>query len=112
MWTFTAYIIWKLCQAQGVDKIHYSELIHFIFDILWKRHKIVLNDSSKELEREIEYLKEIGAVDFNGYEIRIKDKLKGIVQIVEQSALKDQLTLYREYLDKINQAVLQGNLQQ
>jgi len=107
MWTFTAYIIWKLCKAKGVDKIHYSELIHFIFDILWKRHKIVLNDSSKELEREVEYLKEIGAVDYDGYEIRIKDKLKTIAQIVEQSALKDQLTLYKEYLDTINQAVLQ-----
>jgi len=105
MWTFTSYILWKLHKAKGTDRIPFSELSHFIFDILWKKYKIVLNDSSKELEREVEYLNEIGAVEYDGYEIYIKDGLEKVARIVEQSALKDQLTLYQEYLDKINHAI-------
>ena len=72
MWTFTAYIIWRLSQAKRSDRIYVSELVHFIFDILWRKYKVVLNTNSEELEREIEFLDEIGAVDFNDYEIRIK----------------------------------------
>ena len=105
MWTFTAYILWKLSKAKGSNRIEFPELTHFIFDVLWKEYKIVLNDSSKELEREIEYLKELGAVNYDGYEIEVKEKLGEIAQIVEQSSLKDQLTLYREYLSRINQAI-------
>lgn len=105
VWTFTAYIIWRLSQAKRSDRIYVSELVHFIFDILWRRYKVVLNTNSEELEREIEFLDEIGAVDFNDYEIRIKEGLREVAKIVERSALRDQLTLYRKYVETIDQAV-------
>ena len=107
MWTFTAYILWKLSRAKGSNKIRFSELVHFMFDILWKRYKMALNDSSKELEREVKYLEELGAVKFNeSKEIIINEnELKRIAQVVEHSSLKDQLVLYEEYLNRIKQAI-------
>ena len=106
MWTFTAYILFKLCESRGRGTLAFSELHTFMFDVLWKKYKIVLNDSSVELKKEVEYLSELGAVEFNGHTIKInKGRLKEIALIVEHSQLRDQLLLYREYLSRINQAI-------
>ena len=106
MWTFTAYILFKLCESRGRGTLAFSELHTFMFDVLWKKYKIVLNDSSVELKKEVEYLSELGAVEFDGHTIKInKGRLKEIALIVEHSQLRDQLLLYREYLSRINQAI-------
>ena len=106
MWTFTAYILFKLCESRGRGTLAFSELHTFMFDVLWKKYKIVLNDSSVELKKEVEYLSELGAVEFDGHTIKInKDRLKKIAMVVEHSQLRDQLLLYREYLSRINQAI-------
>ncbi len=106
MWTFTAYILFRLCEAKGRDAVSFSELHTFMFNVLWRKYKIVLNDSSVELRKEVEFLSELGAVEFDGHTIRInRGRLKEVAMIVERSQLRDQLLLYREYLSRIEQAV-------
>jgi len=105
MWTFTAYIIYKLAKQLNSKTICFSDLTHSIFDILWKKYGVVLNNSTEELEREVEYLKEIGAIDFDGDIITIKEKLKEIAKSVEKSCPRDTITLYNIYLSKIDEAI-------
>ena len=116
MWTFTAYIVHRLCVQAKSKTIRFSDLVRFVFDILWKKYGVVLNSSTEELEREVEYLRGIGAVDYDGNTITAKEKLGEIVRAVEKSCLRDMTTLYNVYLTKINEALeyhadkLRGNI--
>ena len=110
MWTFTSYILWKLHEEafkarRKEQYITLDELSDFIFNTLWRKYHLVLNDSTAELEREIQYLAKLGAVEYDGGRIKVKEKLAEIARAVEASSLNDQLTLYPEYLRRINQAI-------
>jgi len=105
MWTFTGYIIYKLCKARNTDRLKFSALYDFMFKVLWRKYKIALVESGEELKREVEFLAEINALEFDGREIKIKEKLKNVANTVEHSKLREELLLYREYLSRINEAI-------
>ena len=109
MWTFTSYILWRLHEdvlaPSGREYITLDELGDFIFSTLWKKYRLVLNDSTAELEREVLYLAKLGAVEYDRGRIRVREKLGEIARAVEESSLNDTLTLYPEYLRRIDLAV-------
>ena len=109
MWSFTSYIIWKLHEevfkARRRQYISLDELSDFIFNTLWRKYHLVLNDSTAELEREVLYLAKLGAVEYDRGRIKVKEKLSKIARAIMASSMNDQLTLYPEYLKKIDLAV-------
>jgi len=109
VWTFTSYILWKLHEEvlKPMERgyVTLDELSDFIFNTLWKKYHLVLNDSTAELEREVQYLAKLGAVEYDRGRIKVRKKLSEIAKAVEESSLNDQLTLYPEYLRRIDQAI-------
>jgi len=110
VWTFTSYIIWRLYEevikGTGREYVTIDELADFVFNTLWKKYRLVLNDSTAELEREIRYLAKLGAVEYDrGGRIKVREKLGEIARAVARSSLNDRLTLYPEYLRRIDQAI-------
>lgn len=120
MWTFTAYIIARLItdgnNLNDLEKvknrrISFSTLRYFMFDKLWMKYRLALNDSRAELQSELEYLQDLGIIkiyETDGdliIEIVNPQLLKDIVYKVEKSPMKSKIRLYNEYLDRINEAI-------
>jgi hypothetical protein len=74
MWIFTAYILSKLMGTR--ETITFKEFADFMFNNLWQKHEIVFNDDTWDLYYDLKYLKEVGILDLNECEIRVKDKEK------------------------------------
>jgi len=95
----------EVIKDTGKEHVTIDELADFIFNTLWKKYRLVLNDSTAELEREIRYLAKLGAVEYDGGRIKVREKLGEIARAVVESSLNDRLTLYPEYLRRIDLAV-------
>ena len=99
MWFFTAYVIWGLSERRG--SISIPMISYFIFEELWK-HGIVINDSEKELEHEINYLSSIGAIEIEGQYIRVKeDRMRELLRAIGNIRVE-------EYLRKIDRVIAEA----
>ena len=119
MWTYTSYILGKYCEKCGKPEqectdLPFKEFSDFIFDVLWRKKKLVFHDGEEDLLDDFVYLQKIGVVQLEGDEkvmdrirIRIADKAKlfQIVKVVEESANTTKVKLFDEYNNIINEAL-------
>ncbi len=116
MWTYTSYIIAKLCEKQGnsCDSMTFSSLADFIFNKLYFEKRLIFYDGKKDLFSDIEYLKELQILDFvknddiDKIEFSIKDidKLNRVAKIVKHSGGITKVNLLNEYVKKIDAAII------
>jgi hypothetical protein len=120
MWTYTTYILGKYSEKceQGPQKgndMLFKDISGFVFDVLWRKEKLVFHDGDEDLFDDFRYLEKIGIVELEGNDkgnfekthIRIKDKekLAKIVKVVEDSANLTGVKLFDEYTSRINRAI-------
>ncbi len=119
MWTYTTYIFGKYCEKcegrpQKCDDLQFKEFSDFVFDILWRKKKLVFHDGEEDLYDDFRYLQKLGIVQLEGNEnniekVRIKitdqTKLNKIVKVVEDSANLTGVKLFDQYTIRINEAV-------
>ncbi|NVM55953.1 MAG: hypothetical protein HWN66_19805 [Candidatus Helarchaeota archaeon] len=117
MWTYTSYILSKVCEkdASKCEEFKFTDLSEFIFNILYRKHRVIFHDGEKDLYNDLYYLKELDILDFNDdndddYEkiiLKIKniDKLNGIASIVKASPRVTKIELFKDYIEKIDKAV-------
>jgi len=118
MWTYTTYILGKYSEkceqgSQGNDML-FKDIAGFVFDVLWRKEKLVFHDGDEDLYDDFRYLEKIGIVEIEGADgsfekthIKIKDKekLSKIVKVVEDSANLTGVKLFDEYTSRINRAI-------
>ncbi|MEM3964282.1 MAG: hypothetical protein QW584_00970 [Thermofilaceae archaeon] len=104
MWTFTGYILWKFYEA-GRQSIALGELARFVFGYLWKNYNMIFVDSVEELKMELEYMEKLGYIDLENGVLTLKEKLKDFYSVVGCSPLARESKLYREYIERIDEAV-------
>jgi hypothetical protein len=120
MWTYTTYILGKYSEKcekgpqKGVE-MPFKAISEFVFDVLWRKEKLVFHDGDEDLFDDFVYLEKIGVVELAGIDkgnfenalIRIKDKekLSKIVKVVQDSANLTGVKLFDEYTRRIDQAI-------
>lgn len=116
MWTYTSYIISKVCEkdASKCEGFSFSYLSNFIFDVLYRDYKVIFHDGEKDLYKDLYYLKELDILEFNGDEedlekitLKIKNikKLNVIAEIVKESPHVTKIGLFNDFIEKIDSAV-------
>ena len=106
MWIFTAYVLSRLAKKKGTNVISLNEIYKLFFDIFWKRCRLGLVDSKEELLEELRYLESLGALTIKGDTIKVKiNEIDKIASVVENSALRWELLIYKEYLSRIKEGI-------
>jgi len=106
VWTFIAYIIYRLCEEKGKNVIRLDELYKLFFDVFWRECKLALVDSKNELLDKLRYLEALGALRIKGDRIEVNMReIKSIASIVENSTLKSELLIYRMYISRIEEGI-------
>ena len=119
MWTYTTYIFGKYCEKCGNEEqkcidLSFKTFSEFMFDVLWRKQKLVFHDGEEDLFSDFKYLQKLGIVEIKGEAgkmeeaiLHIKDgeKLSQIVKIVEDSAALTGIKLFDEYTRRINLAL-------
>lgn len=103
MWTYTAYVIYKLSESS--NELIFDTLQKF-FQHLWTSEKVKLYTEGNELRHDLEYLETLGLINLNGTDkgaIRIQDlkKFENLPKIIHE----ESGTLLDEYTKRIDRAL-------
>jgi len=84
--------------------------MNFIFVELGMKHRLFFHDGERDLCRDLEYLKDLGAIelvrnDKSITKIIVKELLGEIAKAVEDFPRKIKTRLFEEYLKRIDSAI-------
>jgi len=97
MWTYLAYIIYKLFEKK--NEVTVSDVCGFVMN---KDCELHIYFTFEELLSDLEYLKELGIIDIRGNKIIPNfEKLKEIVNTVEESWSITGIYMFEIYRRKI-----------
>jgi len=115
LWTYTAYILWKFFEENPEKKyeVEFGDFADLIFNLMWQEENLVFHDGKLDLYNDIQYLHQLGVLDFRENEkiekIRIKvkdiDKLNQVAKIVQDSFNLTGVDLLKDYRERIDNAV-------
>jgi len=107
MWTYLSYIIHKLSEKFSLDFINYFDFRNFIFNHLWREHKLSFWESADDLLNCLKFLEKLSLIELapKGFKIKNKSGLWNISKIVSDSHLLTGITLFETYKLRIDEAI-------
>jgi hypothetical protein len=115
MWTYTTYVLGKYCDKnpKRCEELEFEDLYNFIFNNLWLKEKLVFHDGMQDLLLDLDYLKKLGVISFEGNEdpkkitikITNKEALSKISKIVDDSFTLTGVKIFDDYKKRIDRAI-------
>jgi hypothetical protein len=105
MWLLTSYILAKITEREGAMELNKYTLFDIIFEKLWKKKGLAINDSYEELEGELRYLRRLGIIELDGDIVRVEN-MERLRKIADRVKSIEEFHDYIENIDELLEDIL------
>jgi len=99
-WDWTGYMVYLLCQGKPITDEEFREYVRFV----WQDQGMVIHDSDEEITSHLNFLRNMGYIDYDGKIIVPKKRLEKLAFLTCYDSYRYKIRLLDEYLSRIEES--------